>query len=107
MKPAEWLRGSHVPTALIAGERDTLITAPRTEGLRRAAGSIVYDRIVLGAGHNDIYDPPEFRAAMHEAPPRVRGSKSLPGICRGGGPGEAWWRGSWSLQRAPPPRFAR
>lgn len=73
MKPAEWLRGSPVPTAIIAGDRDALIPAPRTEGLRRAAGHLVYDRTIAGAGHNDIYDRPEFRAAMREAMARVGG----------------------------------
>jgi uncharacterized protein len=67
MTPAKWLRGSPVPTAIIAAERDTLITAPRTEGLRRSTGRLVYDRTIAGAGHNDIYDRPEFRAAMREA----------------------------------------
>jgi fermentation-respiration switch protein FrsA (DUF1100 family) len=73
MKPAEWLRGSPVSTAIIAGDRDTLIPAPRTEGLRRAAGRLVYDRTIADAGHNDIYDRPEFRAAMREAMARVGG----------------------------------
>ena len=73
MKPAEWLRGSPVPVALIAGGRDTLIPAPRTEGLRRAAGRLVYDKTIPGAGHNDIYDRPEFRAALREALERVGG----------------------------------
>jgi hypothetical protein len=73
MKPAEWLRDSPVPIAIIAGERDTLIPPPRTEGLRRAAGRLVYDRTIAGAGHNDIYDRPEFQAAMREALGRVSG----------------------------------
>lgn len=73
MKPAEWLRGSPVPTAIVAAERDSLIRAPRTEGLRRATGRLVYDRIIAGAGHNDIYDRTEFRAAMREALARVGG----------------------------------
>jgi uncharacterized protein len=73
MTSAEWLRGSAVPTALIAGDRDSVIPAPRTEGLRRAAGRLVYDRTIPGAGHNDIYDRPEFRAAMREALGRVGG----------------------------------
>ncbi|MEA3051665.1 MAG: uncharacterized protein QOG72_568 [Sphingomonadales bacterium] len=73
LKPAEWLRGSSVPTAIVAGELDTLIPAPRTEGLRRAVGRLVYDRIIAGAGHNDIYDRPEFRAAMREALAKVVG----------------------------------
>jgi len=73
MKPAEWLRGSPVPTAIVAAERDSLIRAPRTEGLRRATGHLVYDKTIAGAGHNDIYDRPEFRAAMREALARVGG----------------------------------
>ena len=73
LNAAEWLEGSAVPTALIAGERDTLIPAPRTEALRRATGRLVYDRIIAGAGHNDIYDRPDFRAAMREALLRVGG----------------------------------
>jgi len=73
MKPASWLRGSPVPVALIAGGGDALIPAVRTEGLRRAAGRLVYDQIIAGAGHNDIYDRPEFRAAMREALARVGG----------------------------------
>jgi uncharacterized protein len=73
MKPAEWLRGSKVPTALVAAGGDTLIVAARTEGLRQAAGHLVYDKTITGAGHNDIYDRPEFRAAMREALARVGG----------------------------------
>jgi len=73
MRSAEWLSGSHVPVAIIAAERDTLIPPPRTDGLRRAAGRIVYDRTVAGAGHNDIYDRPDFRAAIREALARVGG----------------------------------
>ena len=73
MRPAEWLRDSPVPVALIAGARDTLIPPPRTEGLRRAAGCLVYDKVIAGAGHNDIYDRPDFRAAMREALGRIGG----------------------------------
>lgn len=73
MKPAQWLRGSAVPTAIIAAGGDTLIAPARTEGLRRAAGRLVYDRTIPGAAHNDIYDRPEFRAAMKEAIERVGG----------------------------------
>src|SRR5687768_17416600 len=35
------------------------------------------------------------------------GAKILPAISRGGGPGEAWWRGSFRVRGTPPPRFAR
>lgn len=78
MKPAEWLRASPVPTAIIAAERDTLIPSPRTEGLRRAVGRLVYDRTIPGAGHNDVYDRPEFRAAMREALERLGGQVAPP-----------------------------
>jgi pimeloyl-ACP methyl ester carboxylesterase len=73
MKPAEWLRGSAVPTAIIAAERDTLIPAPRTERLRRSTGRLVHDETIAGAGHNDLYDRPEFRAAMREALAQIGG----------------------------------
>ena len=73
MTAAKWLRGSRVPVALIAGGRDTLIPAPRTEGLRRAARHLVFDETIAEAGHNDIYDRPEFRAAMRDALGRVGG----------------------------------
>jgi pimeloyl-ACP methyl ester carboxylesterase len=72
-RSAEWLRGSTVPTAIIAAERDKLIPAPRTEGLRRAVHRLVFDRTIPGAGHNDIYDRQDFRAAMREALRRVGG----------------------------------
>lgn len=72
-RAAEWLRDSQVPTAIIAAERDTLIPAARTDGLRRSVGRLVFDRTISGAGHNDIYDRPEFRAAMREALGRVGG----------------------------------
>jgi hypothetical protein len=70
---ADWLRGSKVPTAVIAAERDTLIPAERTDGLRRSVGRLVFDETIPGAGHNDIYDRPEFRAAMREALRQVGG----------------------------------
>jgi len=43
----------------------------RTAALRRAVANLVYDRTIAGAGHNDIYDRPEFRATMGEALERV------------------------------------
>ncbi len=58
---------SDVPVAIIAGERDTLIQPARTDGLRRRARNLVFDRTIEGAGHNDIYDRPEFRTEMREA----------------------------------------
>lgn len=74
MKSEQWLRDTRVPTAIIAAERDTLIRPPRTDALRRSVGRrLVFDRTIRGAGHNDIYDRPEFRGAMREALRRVGG----------------------------------
>jgi len=67
MDSAAALKNSKVPTAIVAAERDTVIPPPRTEALRRSAGNLVFDRTIAGAGHNDIYHRPEFRAAMHSA----------------------------------------
>jgi pimeloyl-ACP methyl ester carboxylesterase len=64
---AAMLAGADVPVAIIAAERDTLIRPARTDGLRRRARSLVFDRTIAGAGHNDIYERPEFAAAMREA----------------------------------------
>ena len=62
-----FLATTDVPVAIIAGERDTLIRPARTEGLRKIARNLVFDRTIAGAGHNDIYERPEFAAAMRDA----------------------------------------
>lgn len=67
----DFLSGSTVPVAILAGERDTLIQPARTESLRQKVRNLVFDRTISGAGHNDIYDRPEFIAAMREALPQV------------------------------------
>jgi pimeloyl-ACP methyl ester carboxylesterase len=67
MSPVDDLRQVAAPVALIAAERDTLIPQQRTEPLRKAARSLVLDRTIAGAGHNDIYANPEFARAMHQA----------------------------------------
>ncbi len=64
---ASFLSASKVPIAIIAADHDTLIRPARTEGLRKAAKNLVFDRTIAGAGHNDIYERPEFAAAMREA----------------------------------------
>ena len=71
MDPADELRGLRVPVAIIAGEHDSTVPPARTAALRRAVANLVYDRTIAGAGHNDIYDRPEFRATMGEALERV------------------------------------
>ena len=73
LEPAEDLRGTDVPVATLAGASDRLIPAQRTDALRRAVSRLVFDRTIDGAGHNDIYDRPEFRAAMSEALATLQG----------------------------------
>jgi pimeloyl-ACP methyl ester carboxylesterase len=58
---------SRVPVALIAAERDRIIPAERTAALRRSVSNLAFDRMVPGAGHNDLYDRPQFHHAMNEA----------------------------------------
>jgi len=67
------LRNSRVPTAIIAGEHDTLILPQRTDVLRKAARNLAYDATIAGAGHNDIYHRSAFHDAMHEAIEAVTG----------------------------------
>jgi pimeloyl-ACP methyl ester carboxylesterase len=67
MDAAAELRGVRAPVAILAGGRDTLIPAERTEALRRAVPNLVFDRTIAGAGHNDIYQRDDFRAAMAQA----------------------------------------
>ena len=67
MDAAAALRGSKVPTAIIAAEYDAIVSPARTRALRPAVGNLVLDRTIPGAGHNDIYHRPDFRAAMREA----------------------------------------
>lgn len=61
------LKRSKVPTAIIAGSEDTLITPRRTDALRSAVGNLVFDRTIRGAGHNDIYHHLAFHQAMRDA----------------------------------------
>ena len=67
MDSAAALQGSRVPVAIVSAGGDTLILPRRTDALRRAVANLVSDRTISRAGHNDIYDNPAFRPAMHEA----------------------------------------
>jgi uncharacterized protein len=69
---AAMLAGSNVPVAIIGAERDSLILPARTDGLRKRTRNLVFDRMIPGAGHNDIYERPEFAGAMREALTQVR-----------------------------------
>lgn len=72
MPAARDLARARVPVAIVAAERDDLIFPARTEALRRRAATLVFDRTLRGAGHNDIYEHDDFRAAMEEALSVVR-----------------------------------
>lgn len=65
------LAASTTPIAIIAAERDTLILPARTDGLRRKVRNLVFNRTIAGAGHNDIYQRPEFAVAMRDALAKV------------------------------------
>lgn len=71
---AERLAGRRVPAAIVAAERDALIPAERTDGLRRALANLVFDRTLAGAGHNDLYADPAFAPAMRAALAAVTGA---------------------------------
>ncbi|MCR9092467.1 MAG: hypothetical protein NXI11_14020 [Proteobacteria bacterium] len=55
------------PVAVIATETDSIVPPRRTAPVRKAAENLVLDRIVIGTGHNDIYDRASYRRAMQEA----------------------------------------
>lgn len=64
---ASFLEGSRVPVAVIAAERDEIIPADRTAALRPQVPNLVFDHVIAGAGHNDIYHRSEFHEAMRDA----------------------------------------
>jgi hypothetical protein len=73
MPTIEFVRGSNVPTALITAEHDAI--APKRRPLRAAIRNLVFERSV-DAGHNDLYDHPDFTAAAEEALTRVEAASS-------------------------------
>ena len=67
MEPAEDLRASPVPVAILSGGVDTTVPPARTEALRRAIPNLVFSQTFPRSGHNDIYDNPGFRPAIRDA----------------------------------------
>jgi pimeloyl-ACP methyl ester carboxylesterase len=61
------LRKADTPVAIIAAELDSLVRRERTDGLRKVARNLSYDRTIKGVGHNDIYQRATFHDAMAEA----------------------------------------
>ena len=72
MEPAQDLRATSVPVAIIAAGEDRLIRPERTRALARVVPRLVFDRTIAGASHNDIYERSAFRIALDEAVGRLR-----------------------------------
>jgi dienelactone hydrolase len=66
MRPAEALAGTRVPVALLVAERDHIMRPARSEALRAAIGTPAFERSIA-AGHNDIFQHPDFAPALREA----------------------------------------
>ena len=75
MPTIEFVRGSLAPTALIITERDAIVPARRSAPLRAAVRNLVFERSIE-AGHNDLYDHPDFAQAAREALTRVEAASS-------------------------------
>lgn len=67
MDSAAALRASETPIAILAAGEDRLILPRRTDALRSSVRRLVFDRTIVGAGHNDIYERSDFQAAMRDA----------------------------------------
>ena len=64
---ASYIENSPVPVAILAADRDEIISTARTDALRQRVPNLVFDRTIASSGHNDIYERPEFRAGMRSA----------------------------------------
>jgi pimeloyl-ACP methyl ester carboxylesterase len=71
MHPAADLEASEVPVALIVAGRDSIIPPRRAEALARRVQNLVHQRTIPGAGHNDIYQHPDFPPTLTDALKRV------------------------------------
>ena len=70
MPTIEFVRDSNVPIALITAQHDAIAPERRSAPLRAAIRNLVFQRSI-DAGHNDLYDHPDFTAAAREALTRV------------------------------------
>ena len=66
MEPSAILRSLDVPTAIITAGRDTVVPAGRSASVRTAARDLRED-LVIAAGHNDLYNHPEFGDALRRS----------------------------------------
>ena len=71
----EFVRNSNVPTAVITAEHDAIAPKRRSAPLRAAIRNLVFDT-AIDAGHNDLYDHPDFAGAAREALRRVEAASS-------------------------------
>ncbi len=71
MEVARDLEGVQAPVALIAAGSDTIIPAQRTAPLREVASNLVLDRTIPGAGHNTLYEHPDFVPTLRAAVARM------------------------------------
>ena len=55
------------PVAVISAAEDTVVPPERTAAVRSSTRDLVADRVIAGAGHNDIYDRDAYRRAMRHA----------------------------------------
>ena len=67
MEVAADLAAVTLPVSVIAAAADSVVPPRRTEAVRKVAENLVMDRLITGAGHNDIYDHGQYRRAMQDA----------------------------------------
>jgi uncharacterized protein len=67
MEVADALARSSAPVAVIAAGMDTIVPPRRTEAVRRSAANLVLDRVIIDAGHDDLYESADFERALREA----------------------------------------
>jgi uncharacterized protein len=79
MSTIDFIRHTSVPTAFIAAGRDVVVPLRRSEPLRLAIPRLIFDRNITYAGHNDLYNHPAFKDAMHEALARIEAACGTPG----------------------------
>lgn len=66
METARTLRDLDVPVAVITAENDSIVPAARSAPVRRAARDL-RKNITIASGHNDLYDHPDFAAALRSS----------------------------------------
>ena len=55
------------PIAIVAAQRDEIVPTERTAALRKKIRTLVFDRTISRAGHNDLYARSDFQDAMRDA----------------------------------------